>query len=63
MNCMKNCKMKDYIEPRMDVNALEYQNLLAGSNIINPDEEPIGPAKGREYDDDMLKLLEENFLL
>ena len=47
---MKNCKMKDYIEPRMDVIALEYQNLLAGSNIINPDEEPIGPAKGRELE-------------
>ncbi len=28
---MKNCKMKDYIEPRMDVIALEYQNLIASS--------------------------------
>ena len=29
---MKNCKMKDYIEPRMDVIALEYQNLI----LLNP---------------------------
>lgn len=47
----------------MEVVAIEYQNLIAVSNIINPNEDPTGPAKGREYDDDMLKLLEENFLL
>jgi hypothetical protein len=60
---MTKSNLKKYTEPQMEVVAIEYQNLIAVSNIINPDEEPIGPAKGREYDDDMLKLLEENFLL
>lgn len=46
---MKNCKMKDYIEPRMDVIALEYQNLLAGSVGIDPGE-PVNPAKSRELE-------------
>ena len=60
---MTKSNLKKYTEPQMEVVAIEYQNLIAVSNIINPNEEPIGPAKGREYDDDMLKLLEENFLL
>ena len=46
---MKNCKMKEYIEPRMDVIALEYQNLLAGSVGIDPGE-PVNPAKSREWE-------------
>lgn len=44
---MKNCKMKDYIEPRMDVIALEYQNLIASSIDTN---EPVNPAKSREWE-------------
>ncbi len=44
---MKNCKMKDYIEPRMDVIALEYQNLIASS--IDPSE-PVNPAKSRDWE-------------
>lgn len=46
---MKNCKMKDYIEPRMDVVVLEYQNLLAGSVGIDSDE-PVNPAKSRDWE-------------
>lgn len=44
---MKNCKMKDYIEPRMDVIALEYQNLIASSIDLN---DPINPAKSRDWE-------------
>lgn len=46
---MKNFKMKDYIEPRMDVIALKYQNLLAGSVGIDTSE-PVNPAKSREWE-------------
>lgn len=60
---MTKSNLKKYTKPQMEVVAIEYQNLIAVSNIINPNEDPTGPAKGREYDDDMLKLLEENFLL
>ena len=44
---MKTCKMKDYIETRMDVIALEYQNLIASSIDQN---DPINPAKSRELE-------------
>jgi hypothetical protein len=39
--------MKDYIEPRMDVIALEYQNLIASSIDQN---DPINPAKSRDWE-------------
>jgi len=48
----------------MEVIEIKYQNMLLMVSGIIDENDPIGPAKSREFDDDdMLKLLEENFLL
>lgn len=58
-----NSQLKEYTEPRMEVIEIKYQNMLLMVSGIIDENDPIGPAKSREYDDDMQKLLEENFLL
>ena len=59
-----NSQLKEYTEPRMEVIEIKYQNMLLMVSGIKDENDPIGPAKSREFDDDdMLKLLEENFLL
>ena len=45
---MKN-KLKEYIEPRMEVMAIAHQAVLTESLIID-DGEPIIPAKSPEFD-------------
>ncbi len=47
---MTKSNLKKYTKPQMEVVAIEYQNLIAVSNIINPNEDPTGPAKGRELE-------------
>lgn len=47
---MTKSNLKKYTKPQMEVVAIEYQNLIAVSNTINPNEDPSGPAKGRELE-------------
>ena len=56
---MKN-KLKEYIEPRMEVMAMAYQSVLAGSIVTTDvvDNEPIGPAMSPGVD----FIEEEDFL-
>lgn len=57
---MKN-KLKEYIEPRMEVMAIAYQSVLAGSIVttdVVDNEPPIGPAKSPGFD----FIEEEDFL-
>lgn len=53
---MKN-KLKEYIEPRMEVMAIAYNAVLMESLIID-DGDPITPAKSPEFD----FIEEEDFL-
>lgn len=45
---MKN-KLKEYIEPRMEVMAISYHAVLMESLIID-DSDPTTPAKSRGFD-------------
>ena len=48
---MKNCKLKEYMEPRMEVIEIKYQNmLLTVSGVLDETEQPTGPAKSQELD-------------
>ena len=48
---MMESKLKEYIAPRMEVIAVAYQAVLAGSIVttdVDDNEEPIGPAMSPE---------------
>lgn len=60
---MMESKLKEYIAPRMEVIAMAYQSVLAGSIVTtdvvdNDDEPPIGPAMSPGFD----FIEEEDFL-
>ena len=50
---MMESKLKEYIAPRMEVIAMAYQSVLAGSIVttdVVDNEPPIGPAKSPGFD-------------